>query len=144
MKKSVVIVVLSFVCVFAMSADDGLWTVSGTVSFKEEGTVYLSILTQEGFEDDYRYLKGVIIPIGPEELKSGNVEFEFTDIPDGTYALSAYLDQNGNGKMDMGFLGPKEPWGNYRYARPRTRGPKWEEVAFAVDKNLENIDIAIE
>ena len=40
------------------------------------------------------------------------------DVPDGRYAISLYQDINGNGKLDMNFLGiPKEPVGfgnNYK------------------------------
>ena len=39
---------------------------------------------------------------------------------------------NGNGDLDMGSFGPKEPWGTYRDARPKFRGPKFEEMAFVI------------
>jgi uncharacterized protein (DUF2141 family) len=33
----------------------------------------------------------------------------FDKLPPGVYAVRAFLDKNGNGKMDMGLMGPKEP-----------------------------------
>ena len=52
----------------------------------------------------------------------------FTKIPYGTYAISAFYDENGNGKLDYNILGiPKESAGisnNY------SGFPKWEKSKF--------------
>ena len=52
----------------------------------------------------------------------------FTKIPYGTYAISAFFDENGNGKLDYNIFGiPKESAGisnNY------SGFPKWDKSKF--------------
>ena len=144
MKKTFAISGICFVFVCLLYGDSGVWTVSGTVNVTEPGTVYLSLLTEDGFKNHYRAYQRIALEIGEEDAKAGSISFEFTDVPSGDYSFSAFLDRNENGKLDMGMLGPKEPWGNYRCARPRMRGPKWEEIVFTVNGNTSDIIIAIE
>ena len=49
---------------------------------------------------------------GRQELLSGRARLSFAGLEPGEYAISAYFDANGNGKLDAGFLGrPVEPFG---------------------------------
>lgn len=50
---------------------------------------------------------------------------------------------NGAGKMEKGIFGPKEPWGTYRPARPILRAPRFDEIAFEVEKDVKNIKIEL-
>ncbi len=55
--------------------------------------------------------------------EAGQVKFVFHDLPPGTYAVSSFLDENGNGKLDRNFMGiPKEGYGFSNDARG-TAGP---------------------
>ena len=52
------------------------------------------------------------------------------NVAPGRYAIQAYLDENSNGKLDMGMFGlPKEQFGFSRDFRGM-RAPKFEEAAF--------------
>ncbi len=54
----------------------------------------------------------------------------FTGLPAGRYALSAYLDGNGNAKLDTNVMGiPKEPYGFSRNARGSFGPPAFAEAA---------------
>lgn len=56
-------------------------------------------------------------------------------VPDtaATYAVSAFLDENGNGRLDRNAFGlPKEPWGVSNNARPALRAPRFSEARFSV------------
>jgi len=68
-------------------------------------------------------------------------EFAFHVSP-GSWALSAFEDKNGNGVLDRGFFGPKEPFG---FWRPFTawHKPKFDDVAFVVKHDLANADIKL-
>jgi uncharacterized protein (DUF2141 family) len=61
-------------------------------------------------------------------------------VPRGEYAVSAFEDKNGNGVLDMGLFGPKEPHG---FFRPFTawRKPKFDDVAVLVEHDLANAAI---
>ncbi len=57
------------------------------------------------------------------------------DLPAGRYAISAYIDVNGNGKLDTNFIGiPNEPTGFSRDASSRFGPPDFNEAAFDIDE----------
>jgi uncharacterized protein (DUF2141 family) len=69
---------------------------------------------------------------------------EFTDLPDGLYAIGASHDRNGNRMVDTNLVGmPKEAWGVSRNARPTFRAPRFDEAAVAIEGGGA-VDIAIE
>ncbi len=57
------------------------------------------------------------------------------DIEPGEYSLAAYLDENGDGKLNRGkFLGfPKEPVAFSNGVKPKLSKPSFEETKVAVD-----------
>jgi uncharacterized protein (DUF2141 family) len=49
----------------------------------------------------------------------------------GTYAISAFHDENGNGKLDTGLFGiPSEGWGTSRNATGSMGPPSWADARF--------------
>jgi uncharacterized protein (DUF2141 family) len=133
------------------------FTVSGTVKLNRIGTIYLQLLSSADYEQGESHNKQresdketprvpatgeLLIEVGEQERKQGQVTFVFEKIPPGVYAIQGFLDVNGNGKFDMGSFGPKAPWGNYRSARPTFRGPKFPEMQFEINQDI--ADIAIE
>ncbi len=60
----------------------------------------------------------------------------------GRYALSAFEDRNGNGFLDMGFFGPKEPSG-FWHAFTGHHKPRFDEVAELVERDIPNADITV-
>ena len=75
------------------------------------------------------------------EISKGKVKVTFKEVPEGTYALSAFFDENGNGKLDCNFLGiPKERAGvsnNYSGL------PKWLKSKFTI-KSHTSLKITID
>ena len=64
----------------------------------------------------------------------GKATLQFTDLPPGDYALTAYLDENNNSKLDSNLFGlPTEPYGFSRNARGMTGPPAFADAAFRVD-----------
>ena len=60
----------------------------------------------------------------------------FEDIPEGTYAVSIFHDENDNGKMDTNFLGiPSEDYGCSNDASGFLGPPKWEDAKFQLKEN---------
>ena len=56
---------------------------------------------------------------------------DFVGLPSGRYAVSAFDDVNGNGRLDRNFAGfPVEPYGFSRDARRLFRAPDFEQAAF--------------
>jgi uncharacterized protein (DUF2141 family) len=64
-----------------------------------------------------------------EGIQNGIGKITFAGLSDGTYALSAFQDTNGNAKLDMGMVLPTERAATYK---PACRKPTFAEIAFAV------------
>lgn len=66
-------------------------------------------------------------------IKNKKVTLEFTDIPDGTYAITVFHDKDENGDLTTNFLGiPREAYGASNNAPARFGPPKWEGAKFEV------------
>lgn len=56
----------------------------------------------------------------------------FDRLPAGTYAVSLIHDENGNGRMDMALVMPREGFGFSRNPRIGMGPPRFDSAAFAV------------
>lgn len=73
-----------------------------------------------------------------EKTIKGTTVIKIPDLPDGTYAVSIFHDQNGNKKLDTNILGiPKEPVA-FSNAKMKTFGPPdFKDCAFKITSDLE-------
>jgi uncharacterized protein (DUF2141 family) len=67
--------------------------------------------------------------------------FKFRVAP-GRWALSAFEDRNGNGELDMGVFGPKEPSGFFRPFHA-WRKPRFDDIAFIVRADMTDADVTL-
>jgi hypothetical protein len=96
-------------------------------------SVYVALWQPEGFLKSP--VQQVRIPPGADAI------FRF-EVPRGRWAVSAFEDRNGNGALDMGWFGPKEPSGFWRPFHGHHK-PRFDEVAFAVDRDVSNVDVVL-
>lgn len=126
-------------CLFLMLADSGKavtesFAVTGRIlGASENSTVYIALWQADGFLDDP--VQQVIIPPGKPLV------FKFA-VAKGRWAVSAFEDRNGNGVLDIGALGPKEPNGFWRPFDGR-RAPNFDDVASLVDEDISDADIVL-
>lgn len=67
-------------------------------------------------------------------VNSNTVSVVFDSIPNGTYAISTFHDENNNGKMDTGMFGiPKEGYGFSNNARGMFGPAKFKDAKFEVN-----------
>jgi uncharacterized protein (DUF2141 family) len=72
------------------------------------------------------------------EVKPREAVVTFDRLPAGEYAVAAYQDINGNGKLDRNFIGiPKEPVGVSNRAKGRFGPPKWRDAKFQLSGDVE-------
>lgn len=72
------------------------------------------------------------------------VTCRFSDVPEGTYAVSIGHDVNGNKRVDTNFVGmPTEQWGASNNARPNMRSPRFDEAMFKVAADAKEVVIDI-
>jgi len=75
---------------------------------------------------DKVYKKGKL-----NSIEENSFTYSFTNIPDGTYAISILHDENRNKKLDKNFLGiPKEGYGFSNNVHPSFRSATFEEAKF--------------
>ncbi len=68
------------------------------------------------------------------EIHHGVARAIFRSLPEGTYAIAFFHDENDNGKFDQGFLGvPLEGFGFSRDAKVVLGPPKFEEAALTLN-----------
>ncbi|MBO9154312.1 DUF2141 domain-containing protein [Chitinophaga sp. GCM10012297] len=77
------------------------------------------------------------------EVKDQNeVTVGFDEVPSGTYAISTFLDENGNEDLDLSVIGkPREKYGFSNNVKPAMRPAEFKEAAFTV--NGENKTLTI-
>jgi len=74
----------------------------------------------------------------------GEVQYVFHDIPAGTYALSIFHDENGNGQLDKNFLGiPKEGYGFSNDSKGSGGPPRFTQAAFKMGGANQTITIQL-
>lgn len=106
-----------------------------------KGALYVAVYSRA--EDFMKTEKAHTLKVIPVK-KGGRADFTLTDLPAGAYAVSAYQDLNGNGKLDKNIVGiPTEPYGFSNNARPKFRAPRWEEARIEVSADAK-IEIKLE
>ncbi|MCX7788912.1 MAG: DUF2141 domain-containing protein [Spirochaetes bacterium] len=130
--------------IYAQTSISQTYTVQGLVLFQGQGAIFVALVDQDSFSEPETGLAHQVLP-NPVHTPKGyddrsgrlTLSFVFEEIPSGTYALIAFLDENGNGRLDSGMFGPTEPWGmSFRTSRPRFRAPRFEEVMFKVPEEI--------
>lgn len=142
-KRRIALVALFMAAAAMVTAAQG-HVVEGTINGIEgDGTLYVAIFDRTGWDaaPDFRegFVRGTTYEVDTDEVKSSQeVSYRFEDIPTGTYAIRAFLDENGNEDLDFGMLGPKEPWGVYQASGPILGPPRFTNLSFEVDGHISN------
>ena len=139
-------VALLVVCVdaSAVTAQDGTSRPAGTITVRlagfadATGPVRVALVTSKHFlADGATRAKAVAV-------QDGRAVCVFEDVPFGSYAVQAYQDRNGNGKLDRNFFGlPSEPYGFSNGAKRWMGPPKYEQAAFTLASETMTVDVAV-
>jgi len=112
----------------AAEPDKGTITVKLTGFDSDKGVAMLALFDDaDAFPTKAeRARKTLRVPIANKQVVTA-----FQAVPHGTYAISVFHDENGNGQLDSNFLGiPKEPLGSSNNAKGRMGPPKWQDAKF--------------
>ncbi len=91
------------------------------------GLVRVAVCTSETFTTKHCPF------FGSASAQPGSVTVSVKSIPPGRYAVQAYHDEDGNGRLHKGLLGiPAEAIGFSRDARVRLGAPSFEDAAITV------------
>lgn len=87
-----------------------------------------SAMHPEQFPSDQTIYRGIV-----QEATSDHLTVTVPDLPQGKYAVAAYIDSNRNGRQDRNLLGiPKEDFGFSNEARGKFGPPDFAEAAFEI------------
>ncbi len=151
MKKMVAVWCVMFLVVWAgfavgqtpqkVGGQTGTLKISMTGFKNDKGSAMIALCnSKEDYKKKDGWFDGAVAPI-----KGGKSEWTFANLPFGTYAVKAYHDENGNGKLDTNSFGaPKEEYGFSNNARATFGPPSFEDARFAIDKADVTISITVE
>ncbi|WP_138433822.1 DUF2141 domain-containing protein [Winogradskyella algicola] len=128
--KFAVIIIISIISAHINAQEVFSLTVQVEDVANNDGKMFIAVYDSETDFLDKSY-KGVISSI---TNKSCTVTFK--EIPEGTYAVSIFHDENDNGKLDSNFVGiPKEDYGCSNNAKGFMGPPKWKDAKFDLKTN---------
>lgn len=108
---------------FAQSPGDVIVHIENVRSSK--GRVRVELCTAETF------LTSECVLAGSAPARAGETTVILSDVPPGTYAVQAFHDENGDGKLNRNALGiPREDIGFSREAPIGLHGPQFMKAAF--------------
>ncbi len=119
----------SAICVFAQARRGAQLWLDVQIPAKAHGPLaYLVFDSPHGFPANAgKAIRGGFIPCRGGET----VHVDAGDLPPGHYAVSVYLDENQNGKLDLNFIGiPKEPVGASNNPEPGLGPPRFKDCTF--------------
>ena len=122
----------------------GALTVNVGVPANAHGKLgYLLFASYAGFPDNRNHaLRHQFVTLAP---KRSIQTIAIGLIPPGRYAITVYLDENGNRRLDKSWLGiPKEPAGASNNPHPHIGGPRFDECAFSHGSTQQTIDITLQ
>jgi len=109
-------------------------TISGNIlGSSGHHKVYVALWNANGF---------LVRPVEQVQIEPGAATIFHFRITPGRYAVSAYEDENDNGRLDEGAFGPKEPSG---FSRPfhGWRKPRFDDVATEIDRDTTDVNIRL-
>lgn len=113
------------------------------VNFKhdEPGTLYVAIYhANDNFSDPAK-----AIQVFKQATAQQGSQVVIRNLPAGRYAIKAFLDLNGNGKLDINFVGmPKEPYGYSNDARAKFGPPDITAASFEQKNTNQNLTIQLD
>jgi uncharacterized protein (DUF2141 family) len=132
------LIVSSLFCSVAACAGDLKVTISGLSS--SEGKLMVAVFNVAANFPQGKPLQGQMVA-----ATKGDMSVVFKDLAPGRYAVSAFHDVNGNGRLDANMMGmPTEPYGFSRDAKGSFGPPKFDDAAFTQSAESQQIVLRVQ
>lgn len=107
----------------------------------DKGRVRCEIFaSSDGFPKD----SGKAVAHNSATISDRHASCDFDNLAPGTYAISVFHDENGNGKLDTNFIGmPREGVGSSNNVKPHFGPPKFKDAAFSFTGSPLHLKITI-
>ncbi len=136
MKQPTLLIALLAAMAAAQAAD---LRVEVTVPAQKQGAVMVAL-----FDKSDGFPRGKPLQVATAQPADGKAVVPFPGLPEGDYAVSAFLDENGNAKLDANLFGlPTELFGFSRNARNPMGPPPFADAAFRVGpgESIQSIEL---
>lgn len=140
MTRKIFTLAAAYLCFVSASASaQAQYKIKITNLENREGKLYIGWYTDaETFMKPRKTALVKIVPVKDQP----EVIIGFDEVPSGTYAISAFLDENGNEDLDLSVFGkPKEKYGFSNNVKPAMRPAEFKEAAFTVDGENKTLTI---
>jgi uncharacterized protein (DUF2141 family) len=116
----------------ALAADLSLSIADGPAA---DATLYVALYDSAAGFTGSQSLAAQTVP-----MRAGTARLVFPGLAPGRYAVRAFADENGNGKLDTNLLGmPTERYGFSNDAKGNRGAPDFEAAAIGVDADLQTV-----
>lgn len=116
----------------ALAADLSLSVADGPAA---DATLYVAL-----YNDAAGYADSKPVASQTTPMREGKARLVFAGLEPGRYALRAFADENGNGKLDTNLMGmPIERYGFSNDAKGNRAAPDFEAAAIRVDADLQTV-----
>jgi uncharacterized protein (DUF2141 family) len=138
MLRKLLLLFVGFALLFSVALAEENYTLSGEVTFRKDGDIYICLLNMEGWRDfqtpghELTSQKCKVIKMNADLKAAKKVSFKFDSVPKGTYCIVALQDVNNNGKVEFENYVISEPWGSYRELGSG-------EVAWALAESIQGV-----
>ena len=138
MIRTIAIAVAAYLPLAANAAD---LTIKLSGAHSAEGAVSAAIYaSKETFSKE-----GQQVAAFRQKATTGPVSVTFRDLPPGNYAVTAFHDENNNGKLDRDATGiPSEGYGVSNDARELLSPPYWDKASFELGSESKTVAVKIE
>ncbi|MBS1491011.1 MAG: DUF2141 domain-containing protein [Bacteroidetes bacterium] len=127
---------ITFLSFTAKEQDTHTLTVEVENLRNSKGVLQVALYNKDGSIPDEQYKN--YYKIQTTNIESGNAEIIFKNLPKGKYAINILHDENKNGKIDKGFILPKEGIGFSNYSSIGiTNRPNFEKASFDLFQDKE-------
>jgi len=129
--KNLLLAIIVMVFTTPIFAQSGVVKVTITGIENTDGNVEIGIYnSEETFPVFGKEMQGAKV----KPTKTGSLDYTFGNLPDGTYAIAVWHDENGNQEMDKNLFGaPKENYGFSKNIYGTFGPPNFEDVSFKVE-----------
>lgn len=133
MQKLIIIFIFLLAGSSALKAQTSGFTISVNLKnvTEQSGTIYATLTTDEA---NFPAVTSSVAKQKMEVTPDTKMEFQFTGIPMGKYAIVVFHDLNNNGILDRNGQMPSEPFG-FSMITYLMGPPTFEESAFSVEEN---------
>jgi uncharacterized protein (DUF2141 family) len=116
----------------ALAADLSLSVADGPAA---DATLYVALYDSAAGFAGSQSLASQTVP-----MRAGTARLVFPGLAPGRYAVRAFADENGNGKLDTNLMGmPTERYGFSNDAKGNRGAPDFEAAAIGVDADLQTV-----